>query len=132
MEGGLMSGAICTVLLALVYLSVKHTIADFFLQTRYQFANKGTYGHPGGILHSSIHVLLTIPVFTIMPASTLLFGACMLAGEFVIHYHLDWSKEQIVKRYGLGHTDNWFWYLFGLDQFGHTLTYILIVAILVQ
>ena len=35
-------------LAAIAILMVKHTAADFFLQTPYQYCNKGTYGHPAG------------------------------------------------------------------------------------
>jgi len=125
-----MSEAICIILLALAYLLVKHTIADYILQTAYQFRNKGTYGHPGGILHSGLHIIFTLPVFAIMEPASALIGAMIIAGEFIVHYHLDWSKEQLVKHYALTHTDNMFWYFFGIDQLGHMLTYIAIVAIL--
>lgn len=125
-----MSEAACTVLVAITILLIKHTVGDYFLQTAYQFRNKGTYGHPGGILHSGIHALLTIPLFAYLPPSSALLGAGIIFGEFVVHYHLDWSKEQLVKRYGLVQTDPWFWYLFGLDQVGHYFTYIAIVVLL--
>lgn len=127
-----MSEAACTVLLAIAILSIKHTIGDFFLQTAYQFRNKGTYGHVGGILHSGIQALLTIPLFVYLPPSSALLGAGIIIGEFIIHYHLDWSKEQLVKRFGLVQTDPWFWYLFGLDQLGHTFTYLVIIALLLS
>jgi len=125
-----MSEAACTALLAVTILLIKHTVGDYFLQTAYQFRNKGTYGHPGGILHAGIHALLTIPLFAYLPPSSALLGAGIVLGEFVIHYHLDWSKEQLVKRFGLVQTDPWFWYLFGLDQVGHYLTYIAIIVLL--
>lgn len=127
-----MSEAICAALLALAFLSVKHTFCDFFLQTTYQFSNKGTYGHLGGVLHAGLHALFTLPVFLILPPASILVGAMIIVGEFVIHYHLDWSKEQLVSRFGLGQADSWFWHLFGLDQLGHILTYIVIVAILLK
>lgn len=110
-------------------LVVKHTIADFFLQTPYQYLNKGTYGHPGGILHSGIHVLLTTPVFLVLPASAV-FAFLLLAGEFVLHYHIDWFKEQITKRMDLSPNVAAFWHALGLDQMGHMLTYVGMVALL--
>lgn len=127
-----MSETVCTVLLAFVVLSVKHTVGDYILQTSYQYLNKGTYGHPGGIIHSGLHALLTIPVFALLSPSSALLGIGIIVGEFIIHYHLDWSKEQLVKRYGLTQTDPWFWHLFGLDQLGHLLTYVAIIAILIR
>lgn len=113
-------------------MSIKHTIGDYFLQTPYQFANKGTYGHPGGLLHSGLQAALTIPVFAVIAPASILFAIGILAGEFIVHYHLDWSKEQLVKKYGLTQTDNWYWHLFGLDQLGHMLTYFAIVALLIR
>lgn len=120
------------VLLGFAILAVKHTIADYFLQTAYQYRNKGTYGHPGGILHSGIHIALTPSVFLVLPAASLAQAIAILAGEFVVHYHLDWSKEQLIKRNHLAQTDPWFWHLFGLDQLGHSLTYVAIIAILIR
>ena len=36
----------------------------------YQFCNKDTYGHPGGVLHAGIHVALTPFVYLVLvPAS---------------------------------------------------------------
>lgn len=127
-----MTEIVCSVLLAMAALSVKHTIGDFVLQTSYQYRNKGTYGHPGGLLHSGIHVALTLPVFLILAPSSLAMVIAILAGEFIVHYHLDWAKEQLVKRYGLTQTDPWFWYLFGLDQLGHMLTYLAIIVVLIR
>jgi len=127
-----MHSLINAILLAFIMLAVKHTIADYFLQTPYQYLNKGTYGHPGGIIHAGFHALLTLPVFLILPASSIALAIAIIVGEFVIHYHLDWSKEQLVKRYMLTHADAWFWHLFGLDQLGHMLTYVAIITILVS
>jgi len=127
-----MPSLINAILLAFIMLAVKHTIADYFLQTSYQYLNKGTYGHPGGIIHAGFHGLLTLPVFLILPPSSIALVIAIIVGEFVVHYHLDWSKEQLVKRYMLTHADAWFWHLFGLDQLGHTLTYVAIITILVN
>lgn len=113
-------------------LCVKHTIADYFLQTAYQFKNKGIYGHPGGLIHAGLHIALTPAVFIVLPPASVLQAAAILAGEFVVHYHLDWTKEQLVKRYELTQANPWFWHLFGLDQLGHSLTYLVIIAVLIR
>ncbi len=126
-----MSDLTCAILMGFVVLSVKHTIGDYFLQTSYQYLNKGKYGHPGGLLHSTLQALLTLPVFLVLPPSSAGLGIAIICGEFVVHYHLDWAKEQLVKRYELTQTDQRFWYLFGLDQLGHMLTYVAIIAILI-
>ncbi len=127
-----MSDLTCAILLSFVVLSVKHTIGDYVLQTPYQVLNKGIYGHPGGLLHSTLQALLTLPVFLVLAPSSVGLGAAIIFGEFVVHYHLDWSKEQLVKRFNFTQTDPKFWYLFGLDQLGHMLTYVAIIAILVS
>ena len=127
-----MSALTGAILLAFVALAVKHTIADYVLQTPFQFTNKGTYGHPGGLLHAGIHALLTVPVFFILPPSSLGLAAAIIGGEYVLHYHLDWSKEQLTMRYKLTQKNALFWNLFGLDQLCHLLTYVAIIAILVS
>ncbi|MEC9369352.1 MAG: DUF3307 domain-containing protein [Pseudomonadota bacterium] len=119
------------VLLAIGYLVLKHTVADFFLQTPYQYLNKGIYGHPGGILHSGIHMALTIPVFLILPTA-MLKGVLILIGEFVVHYHVDWLKERGVRLNGYTPQTAGFWMLMGVDQMAHYLTYLAIVAILIR
>ena len=118
------------ILLALSLLALKHTIADFCLQAPYQYLNKGTYGHPGGLLHAGIHAVLTIPVFLLLPPAGWLFAGLILAGEFVIHDHVDWIKEQCVKRKAWTPDDSAFWAILGVDQFAHTMTYLGMVAVL--
>ncbi len=120
------------ILLGFTVLAVKHTIADYFLQTAYQFKNKGTYGHPGGLIHSAWHIALTPSVFLVLPPASLTMALAILAGEFVIHYHVDWTKEQLIKRYHLAQDNPWFWHLFGIDQLAHSLTYVAIIAILIS
>src|SRR5690606_23372356 len=110
-------------------LLAKHFVCDFVLQSPYQLRNKGRYGHPGGLLHAGIHALGSAAILAFFPLgwTTLLLVA---AAEFVIHYHIDWSKERIVAgirdRNGAA-----FWAIFGFDQLLHHLTYIA-MAILVR
>jgi hypothetical protein len=117
-----------SVVLLLLLLQVKHFVFDFVLQGPYQLKNKGTYGHPGGILHSGLHALGTAFVLVILavPVWTLI---AIAVGEFLVHYHIDWCKEQITRRYGTGQ-NAFFWRMIGLDQFLHQLTYVAIAAIL--
>lgn len=126
-----METVIFQILLALGYLQLKHLAADFFLQTPWQFRNKGTYGHPGGLVHAGIHAALTLPVLAIVPASGLALAGLVVAGEFVIHYHTDWAKENVNRTMGWGTDKAGFWQTFGFDQFVHQATYLLIVAALV-
>ena len=53
----------------------------------------------------------------------------MLAAEFVLHYHIDWAKEQLIRPFvaaqGLA-----YWVIFGADQFLHQATYVAIAYVL--
>ena len=116
------------VLAAMSYLLVKHAVADFLLQTENQRRTKGIYGAAGGFTHCLTHVLLSGPVFFILsPAIAPAIALLILAGEFVIHYHLDWAKEQVVRRNGWTSHDTYFWWALGLDQLCHGLTYVAMI-----
>lgn len=119
-----------SVIVAFAVLVVKHTLADYFLQTPYQIFNKGTYGHPGGIIHAGIHAVLTAPVFLVLAPASVVVGILILVAEFVAHYHIDWTKEQLIKRNGWQSDQPQFWRAYGVDQMMHMLTYVLIVAVL--
>lgn len=117
-------------LLAMAWLLVKHYLADFLLQSAYQYRNKGRYLHPGGLLHSLIHVALTAPVFLLLPPAGLAAAGLILGAEFLVHYHVDWAKEAIGRMRGLTPSDGAFWHFLGLDQMLHGLTYVAIVWVL--
>jgi hypothetical protein len=119
------------VLAAVGVLMLKHAAADFFLQTPFQYCNKGIYGHPGGFLHAGIHVALTPLVYLLIAPASLLLAASIALGEFVVHYHIDWAKEQITRRAGYTPQTPRFWHALGVDQLLHGLTYLVIVGVLV-
>lgn len=115
----------------LFWLFVKHFICDFPLQAfPYQYKNKGTYFHPGGMLHAAIHFYATFLVLIVFHQSFSVAGS-LATLDYVLHYHIDWAKMNLGKRYNLTPTNSeWFWILLGLDQFLHACTYFLIVALL--
>ena len=116
-------------LLLLFLLFTKHFLLDFVYQPPYQWQNKGTYGHWGGLVHSGQHVLATffILLFFVNGWTAL----AVAAGEFIIHYHMDWFKMNYNKRKGWGPTThNQFWVLTGFDQYVHSLTYLAIPLVL--
>ncbi|BCP52725.1 hypothetical protein K32_13420 [Kaistia sp. 32K] len=117
-------------LAVLTVFQVKHVICDYFLQTTNQLQNKGRYGHPAGLIHAGIHVLGSLPVFLILPVS-LPAAALILAFEFVVHYHIDWLKNDLTRRYGWETKDKQYWWALGLDQFAHQLTYLAMTLALV-
>jgi hypothetical protein len=117
-------------LVALTLLQVKHLICDFFLQTSNQIENKGTYGHPGGMIHAGIHAIGTVPVFWVYPTA-FVPAAIILLVEFATHYHIDWLKNVIGRHYGWTTHDKEYWWAMGVDQFLHQMTYLAIVFVLI-
>lgn len=116
----------------LVILFVKHFICDFPLQAwPYMYANKGDLLHPGGYVHAGIHGYATMLCLIAFTTSSFELAVALGAVELVIHYIIDFSKVNIGKRYNLKpDNSNWYWILLGFDQLLHSLTYILIVQIL--
>jgi hypothetical protein len=120
-----------TIIFTLIIFQLKHLIADFVVQTEYQWRNKGTYGHPGGFVHAGIHAAGSVLAVFVLGASAGALGLVLIA-DFVIHYHLDWCKERFNRRRNLTHTDALYWVSFGVDQFLHQLTYLAIVWMLAR
>jgi hypothetical protein len=115
-------------LILILLLFSKHFLIDFPLQTKFQYSNKGTYGHPGGILHASLHGLGTyICIFWFAPVAAIYLA---LADMFV-HYHIDWAKMNLNSKLGWSPTTHeQFWWLLGLDQYLHAVTYVVFVALI--
>ena len=126
-----MSETVQTLIAVLAILQIKHFLCDFPLQTLYQLRNKGNYLHPGGVLHAGQHALLTTAAFVVAPPSFSL-GLTIVVVEFLLHYHIDWTKEQLLRRNGWQTTQNAFWWALGADQMIHHLTYLAIGALLVS
>lgn len=123
-----MSGTgVLLVLLGL--LQIKHLLADFIFQSDFIIQNRRQYGHPGGLLHASIHGVGSLAVlFAAGPAVGTLALAVVVA-EVVIHYHIDWSKDQLTTRLALTQSNSAYWWLMGTDQTLHQLTYLAMVGI---
>jgi len=98
------TGQLAILLGALPFLHFKHFLCDFPLQNDYELPSKGTYGHPGGILHASIHALATTPIFMLLRPALRLAIAIVVA-EFFLYCHIDWVKEKILTRRNWHHGD---------------------------
>ena len=109
-------------------MQLKHLIVDFFLQTPYQYRNKGDYGHFGGILHSFLHVLATAAILIGFQFSAFQIWMVVLF-EFLIHYHIDWAKMNWFSR---DIKTKEFWAALGFDQLLHQLTYIFLIFFFVS
>ncbi|HUJ02731.1 MAG TPA: DUF3307 domain-containing protein [Rhizomicrobium sp.] len=119
---------VTSVLLALLALQAKHYLCDFVLQNQWQIEAKKSYLKAGGLVHAGLHAVLSIPALLILSAQPVLLAA-IPAGEFVLHYHLDWAKARIDSAGGWTQRDKAYWAVFGLDQLFHQLTYMAIVVI---
>lgn len=121
-----LENAIITFLIA---FAIKHFVVDFILQREYQWRNKGTYGHMGGIEHATLHAFATLVILFFFTSFDIALMLALLDG--VIHYHIDWAKMKLNAVTGWKpDTHPEFWWLLGLDQLLHSLTYILILYIL--
>jgi hypothetical protein len=114
---------------SLLAFEAKHFICDFVIQTAYQVRTKGIYGHPGGFIHSGLHAVASLPAILVWAPPWRVIGAIMVA-EFIVHYHMDWTKERIGRHKQLTTEQGSYWTLFGIDQFVHQLTYVVILALL--
>ena len=114
-------------LLAFVFLLfTKHFIVDFPLQKPYQWMNKGTYGHPGGLLHAALHGWATYVVTVIF----FTWPVAVIVGviDLFVHYHIDWAKMNINRIKGWKSDQHEeFWTLLGLDQYLHAVTYVVLI-----
>ncbi|PPC87537.1 MAG: hypothetical protein CTY37_03360 [Methylotenera sp.] len=111
---------------ALFLLFIKHFICDFPLQAYpWMYRNKGTYLHPGGIVHALIHGIgTTIVLLPFISLVALMYGIV----DWLVHYHIDWAKMGVSKRYDLQpNNSEKFWILLGFDQLLHHITYFALV-----
>ena len=110
-------------------LFTKHFVFDFLLQGPFQFLNKGTYGHPGGILHAGLQAIGTFVVLGFFVGPVVSFTLGVLDG--VVHYHIDWAKTRLNDYLSLQPNNEKFWWLLGLDQYLHYMTYAFLLGALV-
>jgi hypothetical protein len=115
---------ILQLLLLLVGLQIKHFICDGPLQTKSMVDAKSIYGAKLGLVHAGLHGIGTYMVFALVSP----LAGVLAAADFVVHYHFDFTKENIVKRQGWTFKDAPFWWALSADQMLHQLTYLALVA----
>jgi hypothetical protein len=118
------------VLLLLAGLQMKHVLCDGPLQTLAMVTGKVNYGNPVGLGHSLIHAAGSLAVLLLLQVPTWL-ALLLAAADGVIHYHIDFIKENVVKKYRLSSRDRRFWWSLAADQGLHHLTYIGMVGTLI-
>ena len=119
-----------SIFILLAALAVKHWYIDFVNQTQEEVAAKGTYLAGAGLAHSIKHGVGTALVFGILATSwpdALLLGIL----DFLLHYHIDWAKININRRWNYTVQDQQFWTWLGADQLAHSLTYLWLVWLIV-
>lgn len=112
-------------LILITLFQLKHFAADYPLQNYQMVTEKGVYGKRGGIYHSLIHSALTFTTlgvfnYFVFPIDCTV-AIAIASVEFVIHYHIDWFKMQMSRRFTA--QDKGFWNWIGFDQLLHHLTY---------
>lgn len=117
-------------IIILLLLQLKHWYVDFWIQSYQQTLCKGIYGNLLGLSHTLEHVAGTLIVLLlgsfIIPLNPWVIILVAVI-DLIFHYHIDFVK----MHYGVKDTYTpRFWREFGLDQFAHQLTYLLIVYIL--
>jgi len=106
----------------LILLQVKHWYIDFVNQTAEEVQWKGTYLDWRGIKHSlkqGLGTAIVMGIFIDIPSA--IFLAVL---DFIAHYHIDWAKMKINKKFGYTVENPKFWTLLGADQMAHQITYI--------
>lgn len=115
----------------LVWLQVKHFVADYLLQTPWIIAGKGYFDRPGGYVHAAVHIIGTAPALLYLGLGGGLI-ALLLSAEFVIHFAVDHFKAQQGRARPQSPNSARFWAMHGADQLAHHLTYSAILFVVMR
>jgi hypothetical protein len=116
------------IVFCLLLLQIKHLIVDWCWQPAYEWQNKGTYGHWGGVRHALKNAVGTALCFVPFVDTQIMLPMVITIAilDFVAHYHIDFGKVNLNKRMGWGATTHAkFWWLTGADQAAHQICYLL-------
>ena len=115
-----------SIFIILALLFIKHWYIDFVNQTMEEIVGKGIYGNFAGVMHSAKHGIGTA-IIICLATGQINLGLMLGFLDFVLHYHIDWAKININKRWNYTPADHQFWTWLGADQLAHSLTYLFIV-----
>jgi Protein of unknown function (DUF3307) len=110
-------------------LQIKHFVGDGPLQTLAMVKAKGFYGRKLGLLHAFVHGAGTLMVLLVFGAPWAMVGLLALM-DTLLHYHIDYTKERLVREQGWTPNDAHFWWAMTADQGLHHLTYLLMAWLL--
>ena len=100
--------------------------ADYFLQTQRMLSDRAEYVHVGRVQHVIIHAIGSAIAFALLLTNPV-FILVTVVIEAVVHYHIDWAKDNLNQKWDLTPDQSGYWSLTGLDQLLHQLTYIAMV-----
>ena len=115
----------------MIGLELKHYIADYFLQPGWMLAGKGNVFHVGGYAHAGIHAGLSLLVLLVL-GTPIGLALALFAGEFVLHYALDYAKIHYSSGVHMEARPRRFWVLHGIDQIAHQLIYAAMIFIVLR
>jgi Protein of unknown function (DUF3307) len=104
----------------MLVLTVKHVVADFFLQSSWMALGKDQksgWALPL-LVHCLIHGALTTALILIIAPRFWFVGLI----DFAIHITVDRAKGLCVSTFNVHPGHPWFWWLIGIDQALHHLT----------
>ena len=118
-----------TVIVLLTLFGIKHFLADFLWQFPFMVQDKSQYGASGGMTHASLHGVLTF--FVLIGFARPEDAVTLALIDSFVHYHIDWAKMKLNSKLGWSPTTHeQFWWLLGLDQYLHAVTYVVFVALI--
>ncbi|MFO1033056.1 MAG: DUF3307 domain-containing protein [Hyphomicrobiales bacterium] len=123
-----MSVQLLPLLVLIALLQFKHFVADGPLQTAAMVRDKGHYGRPLGLLHAGLHGVGTA-IALLVAGVGLKLTVVLAVMDTLIHYHVDFSKETLVRLAGWTPKDAPFWWAISADQLLHQYTYLLVAWI---
>ncbi|QWW71397.1 DUF3307 domain-containing protein [Rhizobium sp. WYJ-E13] len=117
-------------LTTLIWLQVKHFVADYVLQPEWMIGDKGNFRKPGAYVHAGIHAIATIPILLLSSMDAIWISA-VASAEFLLHFLIDHLKAIYGHRQPHSIDTRSFWMLHGADQLAHHLTYSGILAAII-
>lgn len=118
------------VLLTLLGLELKHFLCDFVYQTKYMLGKSNARNWRGPLLtHALVHGLATLAVLAVPGylIGDLSLVVWLAVADGLLHCVIDGIKSRCFRANIFHHR---YWVILGLDQFLHSVTYILIAAVI--
>ena len=111
----------------LLFLLIKHAVADLLVQTLRPATDKTVYVGKGAHWHAFDHGFLTLLVLLAFVDWKLAIALAVV--DYFIHWHIDYFKSTFCRRINITREDVAYWQWQTLDQIAHYLTYYGIVQL---